>query len=96
MNFKLTEVDVTAYVFYDKSVDLYTIYDTSKGGVIVNNKSEEKAKEEFERALKLTWALRNFLYFKKALHAESNDIKLSFIKSFKEKAGKVEYITEVA
>jgi len=56
-------VVLTAFVFYDKDSDLYTITLKGKGGPVISSKNKKTALKNFEEALNLSCAVQNLLVY---------------------------------
>lgn len=96
MGFKLQTSTIQALFTQDKKENDFTVYVLSqKGGPIISSTSHEEAKEDFETALQLSCAVRNFLYWKGAIRAHSPHIRMDMLEAFKERVGEVEYTNRV-
>lgn len=91
-DFKLTEKKVNAFVIHDKHSDTHTIFlDGIAGGPVVSGSTVEEAKEKFNEALRLSGAVRNFLFFTQAVKA-NNEVKAPTKKIFDKGPAIIEYI----
>ena len=88
MSFELETITIEAMHFVDEKNGLHTLSLYDKGGPIVSEKTFEEAREKFEKALDLTMAVRNLLYFKAV-----NNIKRSrrSLPSTKKRVGSINY-----
>lgn len=96
MEFKLKEVTIIAHLVRDRTRSIYTVYTQERGGPIITADTEEKAKSEFEKAVQLSSAIRNFLFFIGANKTQSHGDRMSLIEGLKERVGNIEYISQEA
>ncbi len=65
MDIGLKTVKINAVFSYNKADNIYTVSMLGKGGPIVTSNTLEEAKSKFERALDLSVAVNNLLFFKR-------------------------------
>lgn len=63
MNIGLVETKVIVTYSYDEHTKLYTFSLLEKGGPIITSSEFEKGKEEMNKALDFSFAVRNLQYF---------------------------------
>jgi hypothetical protein len=95
MSFILKDIPVVVHIFENLKENKFTAFTTDIGGPVITTNSEQQTKDEFAVAMRLSSAIKNFLYFKGANRANSQMEKMQYIEGMKERVGEIEYITEM-